>query len=64
VIKEQDLNLTDLECIVVDPPREGLHGDVSEFLVLLKQQYPDLKLCYISCNSATLARDLKLLTVE
>jgi 23S rRNA (uracil1939-C5)-methyltransferase len=53
-----------LECIVVDPPREGLHQDVSEFLVSLKQQNPALRLCYISCNPATLARDLALLTVE
>jgi 23S rRNA (uracil1939-C5)-methyltransferase len=58
------LNLADLECIVVDPPREGLHQDVSEFLVSLKQQNPALRLCYISCNPATLARDLALLTVE
>lgn len=64
VIKEQDLNLTELECIVVDPPREGLHADVSEFLVWLKQQNPQLKLCYISCNPATIARDLALLTVD
>ena len=64
IIKEQKLNLADLECIVVDPPREGLHQDVSEFLVSLKQQNPALRLCYISCNPATLARDLALLTVE
>ena len=64
IIKEKDLNLTDLECIVVDPPREGLHQDVSQFLVSLKQQNPALRLCYISCNPATLARDLALLTVD
>ena len=64
IIKEKDLNLTDLECIVVDPPREGLHQDVSQFLVLLKQQNLALRLCYISCNPATLARDLALLTVD
>ena len=32
IIKQQ-LNLKDLECIVVDPPREGLHQDVIVFLL-------------------------------
>lgn len=63
IVKEQNLNLADLEWIVVDPPREGLHGDVCEFLLELKATNPTLKLCYISCNPATLARDLELLTV-
>ena len=45
---------TDL--IVVDPPRPGLHPKAVE--MLLKVAPPNL--IYVSCNPATLARDLKL----
>jgi 23S rRNA (uracil1939-C5)-methyltransferase len=46
------------DLIVVDPPRPGLHRRAVEFL--LQRITPAL--IYISCNPATLARDLKLLT--
>jgi 23S rRNA (uracil1939-C5)-methyltransferase len=46
---------TDL--IVVDPPRAGLHRKAVE--ILLNVGAPNL--FYVSCNPATLARDLKLL---
>ena len=42
--------------VVVDPPRAGLHPDVVEYLSDIKIP----KLIYVSCNTATLARDLKL----
>lgn len=44
--------------IVVDPPRKGLGDSVVEMLLNL---VPD-KIIYISCNPATLSRDLKGLT--
>lgn len=59
LVKEQHSAMTELECIIVDPPREWLHVDVVDFLVDLKTRYPQIRLCYISCNPATLARDLQ-----
>jgi 23S rRNA (uracil1939-C5)-methyltransferase len=43
--------------IVTDPPREGMHKDVVAQLLAL--EIP--RMVYVSCNSATQARDLGLL---
>ena len=43
--------------IIVDPPREGMNQKITNKLVELN---PD-KIVYVSCNSSTQARDLKLL---
>lgn len=51
----------DTECIIVDPPRDGLHKNIISFLVETKKQH-SFKLMYISCNPVTLARDLELLS--
>ena len=48
------------DLVVVDPPREGLHARVVDFLVTLNKRYP-FKLLYISCNPVTMARDIQLL---
>lgn len=42
------------DAIVVDPPRSGLHPQVCQHL---REQHVN-KLVYVSCNPATLARDL------
>lgn len=44
--------------IVVDPPRKGLNPDVIRDIVEMNPQ----RIVYVSCNPATLARDLKLFT--
>lgn len=43
--------------IVVDPPRKGLSGEVIDAVVKMAPE----KLVYVSCDPATLARDVKLL---
>ena len=48
------------DCLIVDPPRKGL--DIGVVKKVLELGAP--KICYISCDPATLSRDLKLLTRE
>jgi len=43
------------DLVILNPPRAGVHGDVADALV----QAPAAQIIYISCNPATLARDLK-----
>ncbi len=46
------------DVIITDPPRAGMHGDVIK--CLLEVEAP--KIVYVSCNAATQARDLELLS--
>jgi 23S rRNA (uracil1939-C5)-methyltransferase len=46
------------DLVITDPPRVGMHKDVIE--TLLKLEAP--KIVYVSCNPATQARDLDLLS--
>lgn len=45
------------DVIITDPPREGMHAEVVEQIKTLKPK----AIVYVSCNSATQARDLALL---
>jgi 23S rRNA (uracil1939-C5)-methyltransferase len=45
------------DVIITDPPRDGMHKDV----VLQILKIAAKKVVYVSCNSATQARDLALL---
>jgi 23S rRNA (uracil1939-C5)-methyltransferase len=45
------------DIVITDPPRDGMHGDVVAQLLNLGAE----KIVYVSCNSATQARDLALL---
>ena len=46
------------EVIITDPPRVGMHEDVCKMLLSAAPQ----RIVYISCNPATQARDLKILS--
>ena len=45
------------DIVITDPPRDGMHKDVVAQLINLKAE----RIVYVSCNSATQARDLQLL---
>ena len=45
------------DVIITDPPRDGMHKDVVNQILKLGPK----KIVYVSCNSATQARDLALL---
>ena len=48
------------DVLITDPPRDGMHKEVVEQLLKMA---PD-RIVYVSCNSATQARDLSLLKEE
>ncbi|NAS32797.1 23S rRNA (uracil(1939)-C(5))-methyltransferase RlmD [Flavobacteriaceae bacterium R38] len=45
------------DIIITDPPRDGMHKDVVQQILNILPQ----KIVYVSCNSATQARDLELM---
>jgi 23S rRNA (uracil1939-C5)-methyltransferase len=45
------------DVIITDPPRDGMHKDVVQQILNIKPK----KVVYVSCNSATQARDLALM---
>ena len=47
------------DVIITDPPRAGMHQDVIEAILFADPQ----RIVYVSCNPATQARDLQLLSV-
>lgn len=57
-IKKEDI--PDCNALVVDPPRGGLSNKVIDFIGRAQPE----KIVYVSCNPATLARDLVLMTAH
>lgn len=45
------------DCLVVDPPRKGCDAALLETIIAMKPP----RVVYVSCNPATLARDLRIL---
>lgn len=59
-IKEfRDRNISP-DVIVVDPPRKGLDEKSIDYIL----EFEPKKIGYVSCNPATLARDLKMLSIK
>ena len=48
------------EVIITDPPRSGMHENVVKQILLIAPE----RLVYVSCNSATQARDIALLSTK
>ncbi|MDR0195960.1 MAG: 23S rRNA (uracil(1939)-C(5))-methyltransferase RlmD [Myroides sp.] len=48
------------DVIITDPPRDGMHKDVVDMLLKVAPK----RIVYVSCNSATQARDLALMDVK
>ena len=46
--------------VIVDPPRPGLHPNTVKNLIKLSPE----KIIYVSCNPATMARDIEILASE
>ena len=46
--------------IITDPPRDGMHAAVVNQILNISPE----KIVYVSCNSATQARDLALMDVQ
>ena len=46
------------DVVITDPPRAGMHEDVCKVLLQAAPQ----RIVYVSCNPATQARDLKILS--
>ena len=45
------------DVVITDPPRDGMHRDVVQQLIKMAPN----RIIYVSCNSATQARDLQLM---
>ena len=45
------------DLVITDPPRNGMHADVVQQLLKLAPK----KIVYVSCNSSTQARDIKMM---
>ena len=61
ILDSKDMqNIEQPTTIIVDPPRPGLHSNTIKNILTLSPN----KIIYVSCNPATMARDIELLVSE
>jgi 23S rRNA (uracil1939-C5)-methyltransferase len=58
LVEESLHRLPEPDAVLVNPPRTGLVARVSAALQAWGESRPGARLCYVSCDPATLARDL------
>ena len=56
-VEDYSKNLPQVDVVIVDPPRAGLHQSVVNPLLKMEPE----RIVYVACNPATQARDLKML---
>lgn len=59
-IEKIQIDNTLFDTVIIDPPRKGMDKEITEMLLKIKAK----KIGYISCNPASLARDLSILKEE
>lgn len=57
-LKDESLRITQADVVVLDPPRSGCEEELLKAVVEVEPE----KIVYVSCDPATLARDVKFLT--
>ena len=48
------------DLLVIDPPRTGIHKDTIDVIMKIRAE----KIVYVSCNPATMARDIEIMASE
>ena len=57
VVSDENTNMQKADVVVVDPPRKGCDKKCLETMLIMQPE----RIVYVSCDSATLARDLRIL---
>ena len=59
-LKDESLKITKADVVILDPPRAGCEEELLEAVVKVEPA----RIVYVSCDAATLARDIKFLTAN
>ena len=59
-IKDESLKITKADVVILDPPRAGCEEELLEAVVKVEPE----RIVYVSCDAATLARDIKYLVAN